>query len=733
MVKISTNKSKFIPQEYLYQATYKNKYPETIEVGEVDVVLPDIPDEREMKNYNKPIKDQKFFSIPDPDFRSMTTHEIRQFAKAKWHRRLNGEWWIIKGEPYYIPGPALVFFDNWTMQNDKTPDFRMEALELFLFWYNYVEPDPDLFGMYDMKCRRIGDTEKLLFITWERSTRYRYVRGGLQSYTDVEAGKNFTRLAKGNRNMPFYFRPKWSGTDTDSLNFNPPKERQTMKKLREMGMTDQLLKHDFLGSYIDFEATVTGKYDGQQLFTWYLDEIFKIAVHKMNVKKQWSNIRKVLSLNNEAFIYGKALMSSTVEKLENASDDMMTDTLELAEFFWDNSNPHDRDELNRTYSGLARIFRGYEKNAEIDEYGFPKIEEARKRRDAKIKAFSEKGDFESLVDLYRKEPGSPDDALTQTSAACPLFPERCFAQLNRIKQGTDLEGNYIKDYRPEVIEYDLVWSNGVGSKVIPVPKRGGRWHISQMPIRPNHVGSREKMIPNEYGMMETKKLPAPLSGDVYAMGCDPYDADIIVGKGSDGAFAVKRKWNPMEESNELVFDTYGEVTNVSKMRTNKYILDYKYRHKSPYDFYMDVLMTCWFYGVPVMVELDKPGLTAWMRQNGYGGFLKYETRNMLAMSFSRKKARQGTKATTDIVNSYVEKLILYSSKYIEAQQHPRILKSWSRFVKEKRTKYDLSVATGLTELVDDSMTFMQMHHQEELKSATGWKNSPYKRHRKRAR
>ena len=162
------------------------------------MVLPDMPPMEDMKNFGLDVKDQKFKSHVVPkDITAWSDFDQDKYAEAQWHRRLNGEWWIIKGQPFYFPGGCLPFFDFWTMEGGKTPKFRMEALEFFVFWYLYVERDPCLFGMYDMKCRRLGDTEKVMYIIWERTTRYKNVSAGLQSYTDKQALKNFTRLARG--------------------------------------------------------------------------------------------------------------------------------------------------------------------------------------------------------------------------------------------------------------------------------------------------------------------------------------------------------------------------------------------------------------------------------------------------------------------------------------------------------------------------------------------------------
>lgn len=703
-------------RDELYTATYSNPIP--VRIGEVDVLMPDMPDERLIINYDKKPKDQKYQKRLIEDVSKWRKPQIDDYAEAHWHRRINGEWQFIKGEPYYIPGGACVFFDFWTRMTGGRPDFRYEALQLFQFWYQYIEPNENIFGLFDMKPRRIGDTEKFVFIVWERTTRFNSVKAGLQSYTDTEAEKNFGRLAKGNRNMPFFFRPNWSGSDKECLAFMAPNEIYNIKKLKEKAkeIQQESLDDQFLGSYIDYESTLTGKYDGDQLFTYFLDEIFKIPVHKMNVKAQWDNMRRVLSLNNEMQIYGKGILGSTVEEKSKDGDGADDSTVEMADYFWSNSNPNDLNENGRTHTGLVRLFRDYILNATVDEYGFPKEDTAKKFRENKIRAFQEKGDYESVLDVMRKEPSKPEDALSQSSAKCVLHPDLCHLRLAQIRDGLDRYNNPIPNYIPKVRVGDLTWKNGIpGTEVEFRDNPRGKWHISQMPIKPNNVVFRNVRTQTFQG-----GTYFGVNESIYSMGADPFDAREVLGKGSDGAFTVKRRlYLPHEEKSIMMDDLGTSPLNVEDMVTNVYICDYKARPKNPYDFYEDVVKTCWFYGTPVFPEMDKPGLHQWMVANGYFGFVMFEPQSLVSVG-ARRQRRQGTKASDMIISAYVDKLKAYVHDYIWANHHPRIIEQWARFVPAKRTKYDLAVATGFTELADDSnIPVYKEEDQEE------WAHSPY--------
>ena len=150
------------------------------------------------------------------------------------------------------------------------------------------------------------------------------------------------------------------------------------------------------------------------------------------------------------------------------------------------------------------------------------------------------------------QPGNIEDALNEGDENCVLHPEMCKERIRQIESNVDRHWNSVdKDgnqVTPKAIPGNLVWKNGLfGGDVEFVPQSNGRWHISQQPIRPNY-----KTI--------TSKGVMPGNMDIYRMGCDPYDSDETLEKGSDGAFIVKRRKNLSEEKG-LVFDDNGNILN----------------------------------------------------------------------------------------------------------------------------------------------------------------------------
>jgi len=657
----------------------------TVDIGEFKVPVPDPPEEREMIGYYKPIAQQKFERFEMPDLKTMNQADLENLAERAWHIRENGLYMLIKGEPIYIPGPLWMFINFWTTTRGTRPDFRIECWEFFVLWYMFVEINPYVLGLYDVKARRLGDSEKGLFILFERVTRFFNYPGGLQSYSDEEAAKAFQRLVRGYQKMPYFFKPKIAGSPSSELSFSRPSEVVTLKKLKDR-REDIIEQSDgeFLDSYIGYRATVTGAFDGSALGHYYGDEWLKVPTHRMNVLQQWENIKRVITLNNGMTKYGTALVTSTVEHKTTA--DESASTVDLAEKIWDGSDWNDRDGNGMTKTGLVRVFRGYELNAPIDEYGFHKKEDARRHRENKVKSLMDSGDLDGLIQLKRKEPATIEDAFVKPTTNCPLHPQMCEVRLHQIKHGLDRWNK--PGEKIEIIEGELSWKNRVGGDVQFTRKKGGKWNFSQMPFRENAITQRGSKY-------QAENMPW------YRMAVDPFDSEETVMRGSDGAFTVFRRFNLLhEDQNKLRFNDRGEVENTWDMKTGQFVCDYKFRHQDPNDFYMDVILTAFFFGVQFYPEIDKPGLIQWAKNSGFKSLIQYEPPDLIAGLARKREARHGSKTTTHLVSNYVGLLSSHIARNIWAEKLPRLITQWMYFETAKRTKFDLAVASGWTMIAD---------------------------------
>jgi hypothetical protein len=395
--------------------------------------------------------------------------------------------------------------------------------------------------------------------------------------------------------------------------------------------------------------------------------------------------------------------------------------LDYAEWLWDESNPNDLKEDGRNSTGLVRLFRDYTYAATVDEWGFPRKKRAAAFRQQKLNKYIEAGDYEQVIDLYRKEPSTVEEALTGGSEECPLYPEICHMRLRQLREGLDTNNQVIADYKPRWVEGNLQWKNGkINTEIIFVPVKGGKWHISQMPVHPNNVRIADMTMRDEMGQTKVIKAFVPNNGAFYRGGGDTYDHKFILGKGSKAGLAIKRRLYLPDESPSLEVNSDGDIMNPEEMMTNRFVCDYLARPQDPETMYMDFLMTLWFYGCPGLLELDRPGVAIWMAKHGYYGFIQKEP--MTVTRLRRRNSRPlGVRSSGDLVSFYTEMLQIYIHKYWKAIDHPRLLKDWARFIPEKRTRFDLSVASGLAVLGERDNSYRPQNEE----ATTGWSSSPY--------
>lgn len=671
------------------------------------VLLPSMPPEEEMVNYGLPKLQQKFVKRTVPkDIKFWDQKTIDEYVDAEWHRRQNGYWILIKGNPYYITGAADVYFNFWTAQTGLVPSFRYGQLEFFWEWFD-IERDNDCFGMLDIKCRRIGDTELALFALWERTTRYSDSDSGTIHVKKESAIKNLRRLIKGNSEMPFFYKPINEGT-TDSkggeIRFAIPGEAVTKKRIKE-GYFERSDDEKGLRSSIYAEPSTTLAFDGVQLRCHYIDEAFKNPNEaKFNIREHWENIKKTMSLNNDELIVGKGFITSTIEEIDDGK------ALEAAQKMVDDSLDIKPD--GRSVTGLRVVFRGYHYGAKTDEWGFPLVAEAKKRRDDNINYLREKKKYRELTHVYRKTPATLEEALSAIAGDCVLYPELCEERLRQLAKGVDESGKAQK----KLGEFgDLIWKEGLfGSTVVWVPNPKGKWFITQHPAHPNN----KKFINGK---------PYPGNMHSHRLGVDPFDSRIVEGKGSDGALYVKRLMNLREEPEEILLDQNGTPINRWDMMTNTCVCDYSGREENPYDFYDHIYRTCVYYGVAAYPEMNKPGFEQWMEAKGLGYYVQVRPESLVAAS-SRKKRNEtkGSDATPKTIASYVDLLKLHTYLYICCCRHPRVLNNWKRFTVKDRTKYDLTVASGMTELAELETRFTEIEPEE----INRW-DSPYEEYEER--
>ena len=656
----------------IYTKSYTDGNYRLVPGFDVPVRLPDKPALNDFMNYGKDIEDQVYEYTPVPsDILRWKKKDRDKFVEEMWHRRINGEWWLIGGKEIYINGYLWFFLNAWTPEIGGRPLFRIEAVDYYDVAEHIIDDDKS-YGAQIIKGRRLGDTEKTLCLGYDLCTRYRHSWFGMQNIVDTDAKENYERITVAHSNMPFYFKPKSKGAD------------DAAKGIRFIFPHDELEGQDVetkpLYSKIDYRATVYKAYDGKRLRFYHLDEYGKIPKKSMPVVRQWNVVKQCLSLNQETRIVGKAWFTTTVE------DIMDGETVAVCQEMWDQSNPKERQANGRTMSGLYRYFRDFKLTAPVDKFGFHQEEEAIKNRKATIDGYRKKKDLQGLSDYIRKFPETVEEALEIPATDCVMYPALLDHQkglINSFDKGIPVN-NFIGASR-----YNLSWTGTpFNSPVKATPSETGKFEISQHPINPN----ARQLFSQEV---------APGNKGLYAGGIDGYDHKEGT---SEGGFAIFMPYNDLYEGDlDMIVNEEGMLIPSERglMKTNRFVCTYRHREPDPDDFYMDCAMALYYYGCQALPERDKPGVINYMTRHGMKSYLSYKP-SMFKLG-SRNEVERGIKTTMQSISIWVGLLQTHLYNFAETYTHLNLVKDLRKFNGSNQKKCDLLVAAGLA---------MMLAHQE---------------------
>ena len=198
-----------------------------------------------------------------------------------------------------------------------------------------------------------------------------------------------------------------------------------------------------------------------------------------------------------------------------------------------------------------------------------------------------------------------------------------------------------------------------------------------------------------------------------AFGCDSYDISGTVGGGaSNGALHGMTKFH-MDEG-----------------PTNEFFLEYVARPQTAEIFFEDVLMACVFYGMPILIENNKPRLLYHFKNRGYRGFsmnrpdkvynkLSKTEKELGGMPNSSEDIKQ---AHASAIESHIEKHVGFDltetfrdSDQIGSMYFTRTLNDWARFDISNRTKFDASISSGLAIMANQKNMYQPIKKESKIK------------------
>ena len=455
-----------------------------------------------------------------------------------------------------------------------------------------------------------------------------------------------------------------------------------------------------IGEYVGIQ--VDGETDDERKL---ILEDFTISMNSAKWQKpssilnNWRVTKTCLRLGSK--IIGKCMMGSTSNALSKGGQNYKD--------IYEDSRVVNRNANGQTKSGLYALFIPMEWNMEgfIDIFGMPVFKKpaapvlgvdgniikngAVDYWDAEVASL--KSDADALNEFYRQFPRTESHAFRDES-------KQAIFNLTKIYQQIDYNDSMIKDHY--ITRGSFYWKDGIkDTKVVWTPDQRGRFAISWAP---------PQRIQNNVHIRNGIKFPG--NEHIGSFGCDSYDISAVVGgRGSNGSLHGMTKFH-MDEA-----------------PTNEFFLEYIARPQTAEIFFEEVLMACVFYGMPILIENNKPRLLYHFKNRGYRGFcMNRPDKQYIKLTKTEKELGGIPNSSEDVkqahasaIESYIEKFIgldmlgaYRDSEEMGSMPFTRTLEDWAKFDINDRTKFDASISSGLAIMANQKHLYMPEKKESKL-------------------
>ena len=653
---------------------------EAIELGGLVILLPVKPPKKQISGHDLPKHLQVWQrrAMPEEMSRIKSMDEwlemprefrqkFRPYIEEEFRRRREGFWFYNNGVPTYITGRHYMML-QWTKLDIGHPYYLAFQRDIFLHMAA-CEADSRCIGQLYTKCRRSGYTNICSAVLVDEGTQVKEKLLGIQSKTGKDAQENIfmKKVVQMFRSYPFFFKPIQDGTT------NPRMElafREPSKRITKNNKTSH--KGEALNTVINWKNTTNNAYDGEKLHILYLDEAGKWE-RPTDIRDAWRIQRTCLIVGRK--IVGKALVGSTVNPMDKGGKEYKD--------LWRDSDPNERNANGRTRTGLYRLFIPAYESLEgfFDPYGNPVVQDPENPvagldgepivQGAKTYLKNERQalleDASELNEVVRQFPFTTDEAFRDSVESTLFNISKIYEQ---IQYNDEL-------YPNPVVVGNFVWKDGSqDTEVLFKPDPNGRFHVAWMP--PPELRNKKKS--------ERGKRVAPNSY-LGVGGVDSYDLDATVdGRGSKGALHLYNRFNVHHPSNMFVVE-YASRPPLAKI------------------FYEDCLMAAVFYGYPILIENNKYGIARHFESRGYDGYLLDRPRHLVATNTQIKTKTKGIPSNSqDVIQAHAHAIEAYIHDHVGINHDSgeygnmylnRTLEDWIGFKIDNRTKFDLSISSGL--------------------------------------
>lgn len=653
---------------------------EITEIGGIYIQLPKAPKDKDILNYGRDVDMQMWERLPVPaelqrirsmdEWYEMPSEFKKRFSpyiEQEFNRRREGVWFFNNGERIYITGRHYMML-QWSKMDIGYASYLEFQRRLFLH-FAACEADPRSMGQMYTKCRRSGYTNMSAAILVDEGTQVKDKLLGIQSKTGKDAQENIfmKKVVPMFKSYPFFFKPIQDGTTNPrmELAFREPSKRITKKNKTSN-------KGEALNTIINWKNTTNNAYDGEKLHLMYLDEAGKWE-KPTDIREAWRIERTCLIVGRR--IIGKALVGSTVNPMDKGGKQYKE--------IWRDSDPDDRNANGRTKTGLYRLFiPAYEAlEGFFDKYGNPIVEdpeapvqtidgdfvEIGAKTYLKNERDALKHDARELNEYVRQFPFTVEEAMRDSIEGSTFNIGRIYEQIE-----------YNQDLFPNpVVRGNFSWKDGVNDKeVIFSPNKEGRWRISWMPKPENR---------NKYVIKYGKKHPG--NEHIGVGGVDSYDLDSTTdNRGSKGACHLYNKFSMAAPA-------------------NMFVAEYASRPPLARIFYEDVLMAAVFYGYPLLIENNKYGIVRYFESRGYEEYVMKRPDHLKTPNAATNVKTRGIPSNSqDVIQAHAHAIEAYVEEHVGINSDTgemgkmyfdRTLEDWIGYKIDNRTKYDLTISSGL--------------------------------------
>ena len=617
------------------------------------------------------------------------------YIEEQFDRRESGLWFKNNGVNTYMTGGHYMYL-QWTKIDVGYPDYREANRLLYLFW-EACKADNRSFGLDYLKIRRSGFSFMASSEGVNTGTLAKDRRIGILSKTGSDAKKMFTdKVVPINSNYPFFFKPIMDGMDKPKteLAYRVPASKITKNNMHDVTNNDI----EGLDTTIDWKNTDDNSYDGEKLLLLLHDESGK-WLNPNNILNNWRVTKTCLRLGSK--IVGKCMMGSTSNALAKGGANFKK--------LYEDSDPSTRNPNGQTKSGLYSLFIPMEWNMEgfIDRYGMPVIDTPEKPVlgidgemisvgaveywDNEVESL--KNDPDALNEFYRQFPRTTSHAFRDES-------RQSIFNLTKIYQQVDYNDSMIKEHH--ITRGSFHWKDGVkDTKVIWSPDPRGRFTVSWLPAA---------HLQNRIAVVNGKKTPA--NEHIGSFGCDPYDiSGTVGGRGSNGSLHGLTKFS-MDDA-----------------PSNEFFLEYVARPQTAEIFFEEILMACIFYGMPILVENNKPRLLYHFKNRGYRAYsMNRPDKRFNKLSKTEKELGGIPNTSEDVKQSHAAAIESYIEKYIGMDMDgsyrtigdmgtmpfSRTLEDWAKFDITNRTKFDACISSGLAIMANQKHMYVPQQKQSKI-------------------